>query len=96
LPYGIFQVKPQYALNIGLKHHVLKNKGRIKLSMNDVFNTRSNIISTNFNNMNINFTEKLENQTVNLSFNYRFGKNTIKAARRRSTGLKDESNRIKN
>ncbi|TKC00348.1 outer membrane beta-barrel family protein [Pedobacter cryophilus] len=96
LKYGIFTIKPQYGLNLGFKQNVLKNKGSLKLSINDVFNTRIQRISTNFSNMNISFNEKRETQTLNLSFNYRFGKNTVKAARKRATGLEDESNRIKN
>jgi hypothetical protein len=31
-----------------------------------------------------------------LTLSYRFGKNEVKAARRRSTGLEDEASRMKN
>jgi iron complex outermembrane recepter protein len=36
-----------------------------------------------------------ESRQVKLNFNYRFGKNTVKASRNRSTGLESEKGRIK-
>jgi len=32
---------------------------------------------------------------LKLNFTYRFGKNTVKAARQRQTGVEDESKRVK-
>ena len=46
--------------------------------------------------MDLNFRQKDETRIARLTFSYRFGKNEVKAARKRATGLEDEANRIKN
>ena len=74
----------------------MNNKANLRFSMNDVFNTRRQRLSTTYQNMDVNFTEKGESWIGRLTLTYRFGNNEIKAARRRSTGLEDETNRMKN
>ncbi|MDF3077932.1 MAG: hypothetical protein K0S09_1821 [Sphingobacteriaceae bacterium] len=96
LQYGIFKIQSQLSFNAGLRKSFANNKMNLRLSMSDVFNTRRQRLSTTYQNMNLNFTEKGETQVARLTLNYRFGKNEIKPARRRSTGLEDEQNRMKN
>lgn len=96
MQYGIFKIESQTVFNAGLRKSFMNNKANLRLSMNDVFNTRTQRLSTNYQNMNLNFTEKGESQIARLTLTYRFGKNEVKAARRRSTGLEDETNRMKN
>ncbi|MBC7743758.1 MAG: TonB-dependent receptor, partial [Flavobacterium sp.] len=96
LQYGIFKIGSQIVVNAGLKKTFLNSKLNIKLSMNDLFNSRRQRLSTTYQNMNLNFTQKAESQITSLTLSYRFGKNEVKAARRRSTGLEDETNRMKN
>ena len=74
----------------------MDKKMNLSLNMNDVFNTRRQKISTTYQNMDLHFIEKGESQVGRISLTYRFGKNEVKAARRRSTGLEDETNRMKN
>ena len=64
--------------------------------MNDLFDSRTQRLSTTYQNMNLNFTEKSESQVGRITLSYVFGKNEVKGARRRSTGLEDEANRMKN
>jgi hypothetical protein len=96
LQYGIFKIESQLVMNAGLRKSFLNSKMNIRLSMNDLFNSRTQRLSTTYQNMNLNFTEKGESQVGRLTLSYRFGKNEVKAARRRSTGLEDEANRMKN
>ncbi len=96
MQYGIFKIESQMVFNAGLRKSFMKNKANLRLSMNDVFNTRKQRLSTNYQNMNLNFVEKGESQIARLTLSYRFGKNEVKAARRRSTGLEEETNRMKN
>ena len=96
LQYGIFKIGSQVVMNAGIRKSFLNNKMNLRLSMNDLFDSRSQHLSTNYQNMNLNFTEKGESQVGRLTLSYRFGKNEVKAARRRSTGLEDEANRMKN
>ena len=96
LQYGIFKIGSQVVMNAGIRKSFLNNKMNLRLSMNDLFDSRSQHLSTTYQNMNLNFTEKGESQVGRLTLSYRFGKNEVKAARRRSTGLEDEANRMKN
>lgn len=96
LQYGIFKVGSQLVWNAGLKKSFMNKKMNLSLNMNDIFNTRRQNISTTYQNMDLRFTEKGESQIGRLSLSYRFGKNEVKAARRRSTGVEDEANRMKN
>ena len=96
LQYGIFKIGSQLVWNAGLKKSFMNKKMNLSLNMNDIFNTRRQNISTTYQNMDLRFTEKGESQIGRLSLSYRFGKNEVKAARRRSTGVEDEANRMKN
>jgi hypothetical protein len=96
MQYGIFKIGSQLVWNAGLKKSFMNKKMNLSLNMNDIFNTRKQNLSTTYQNMDLHFTEKGESQIGRLSLSYRFGKNEVKAARRRSTGLEDEANRMKN
>ena len=96
LQYGVFKIESQLVMNAGLRKSFLNSKMNLRLSMNDLFNSRTQRLSTTYQNMNLNFKEKGESQVGRLTLSYRFGKNEVKAARRRSTGLEDEANRMKN
>ena len=96
LQYGIFKIGSQLVWNAGLKKSFMNKKLNLSVNMNDIFNTRKQNISTTYQNMDLRFTEKSESQIGRISLSYRFGKNEVKAERRRSTGLEDETNRMKN
>jgi iron complex outermembrane recepter protein len=49
--------------------------------------------SSDFAGVKANFKGNGEQQQVKLNFSYRFGSNTVKAARQRNTGIEDESKR---
>lgn len=96
MQYSIFKMDAQYVMNAGLRKSFMNKKANLRLSLNDVFNTKRGKFTTTYQNMNLNFTEKGETQIGRITFSYNFGKNEIKPARRRSTGLEDESKRMKN
>ena len=96
LQYGIFKIGSQLVWNAGLRKSFMDKKMNLSLNMSDIFNTRRQNLSTTYQNMDLRFTEKGESQIGRLTLSYRFGKNEIKAARRRVTGLEDEANRMKN
>ena len=97
IQYGVFEIGSQMSMNAGLRKTFINNKMNIKLSVNDLLNSRNaNRISTTYQNMDLNFRQKDETRIARLTFSYRFGKNEVKAARKRATGLEDEANRMKN
>lgn len=93
---GLFRMKAMYALDFGVSKQILKKKGSIKLNVNDIFNVQR--FRGTFENAGriTTVNSKWESQQVRLSFNYRFGNTSIKAARTRKTGLEDEQSRVKN
>ncbi|HEY1025819.1 MAG TPA: outer membrane beta-barrel protein, partial [Sphingobacteriaceae bacterium] len=96
LQYGIFKIDSRVVANAGLRKSFMNNKMNIRLALSDIFNTRVHKLSTTYQNMNLNFEERGESRVARLTLNYRFGRNEIKPARRRSTGLESEANRMKN
>jgi outer membrane receptor protein involved in Fe transport len=92
---GLFRMKPMCALDFGVSKKVLHKKGTLKLNVNDVLNVQR--FRGDFENGGryTAINSKWESQQVRLSFNYRFGSTSIKAARARKTGLEDEQNRVK-
>ena len=94
--YGIFRSESQIVLNAGVKKSLMSNKLSLRASMNDILNSRKSRISTTYQDMNLNFVEKSESRIMRLTASYRFGKNEVKQARKRSTGMEQEQNRMKN
>ncbi len=93
---GLFRMKPMSAVDLGVSKQILHKKGNIKLNVSDVFNVQR--FRGSFENAGryTGVTSKWESRQVRLTFNYRFGNTSIKAARTRKTGLEDEQNRVKN
>ena len=96
LTYGIFKIRNTPGFNVGIKRSVMKEKINLRLSINDIFNTRENRGRTDFGNMDLNFNNKWESRVANISLTYRFGNKNVNAERNRKTSLESESNRMKN
>lgn len=92
---GTFKSKAMGFVDIGVSKTVLQGKGNIKLAVSDIFNTMKWQGSSDFVGQKLDAKFKWESQQVKLNFSYRFGKNTVKAARQRQTGVEDESKRVK-
>ena len=88
--FGIIRsTKPQYAVNIGIQKTVLDKKGTIKLNANDLFLTSFFNGSIDYENIDLDVTNRWASRTVNLSFTYNFGNQNVKASRRRDTAAQD-------
>ncbi|HEY0895726.1 MAG TPA: outer membrane beta-barrel family protein, partial [Sphingobacteriaceae bacterium] len=96
LEYGVLKVQSEYGIDLGLSKSIMNKKASLKLSVSDVFDTRKQRISSVYEGLTYNLVQKNETRLAKLTFSYRFGKNEIKPARRRSTGLEDEQRRMKN
>lgn len=92
--FGIIKsTKPQYAVNLGLQKSVLDKKGKIKLNVNDIFLTSFFNGAIDYENIDLDITNRWASRTVNLSFTYNFGNQEVKANRNRKTAAEDLKNR---
>lgn len=96
LDYGTFAIRPRYSIDAGLSKSLFNKKASLKLALSDVFNTYKTNLSSIYSGLTYEVRQKNESQIGRISFTYRFGKNEIKPARRRSTGTESEQGRMKN
>ncbi len=94
---GYMVAKPQWGLSTGAQKTILKSKGTLRFNITDIF-------WTNLPRAVINYPGKYierwhatrESRVATLTFTYRFGKNTVQGARRRTTGSEEERQRAGN
>jgi iron complex outermembrane receptor protein len=94
-PEGLLVINSMGAVNTGLSKQAFKTKGTFKLGLRDVLNTQQFSGYAKYSNVDVQLAGRRDSRQVNLSFNYRFGKKDIPAARRKTGGSDDEQNRVK-
>lgn len=93
---GSWLSEPQGSLDMGLQKKIFKDNGNLKLSVTDILHTAPwRSYSDAIPGLVIRGAGSWESRQIKLNFNYRFGNQQVKAARRRSTGSEDESKRVK-
>ena len=91
---GQFNISDNKQVSAGVSKQVLKNKGSLKLYINDIFNSGNQRGSIEIQNTIAQFTQKRDSRNVGINLSYRFGK-PMKTQQRRSGGAGDEQNRVK-
>lgn len=94
--YGISQNKARYSIDAGIGTQLFNKRGTLRFNVLDVFNTLRDRTQTNYQNLNLTVMDKKESQAGRLTFTYRFGKTTVKAAADHRTGNEEEQKRIGN
>ncbi len=92
---GLLIVNSMGALNTGISKQVLKTKGTVKFGVQDILNTQQFSGFAKYSDVNLQIAGRRDSRSVNISFNYRFGKKDIPSARRKTGGSDDEQNRVK-
>ena len=92
--WGIYRFKAQYYAYGSLSKSVLKKKGSIYLKVDDTFNSNKNVFTSHYQNLNLSAIQINNCRTITLSFSYALGKQTIKAATRKTTDAEEEQNRM--
>lgn len=96
MEYGVLSIGSRYSIDMGISKSLLNKKATLKLAVSDVFNINDTEIRSAFPGLSYDLYQKNETRIARLSFSYRFGKNEIKPARRRSVGTESEQGRMKN
>jgi hypothetical protein len=91
--FGNMILKPRYGVDLGMQMLVLNDKGSIRASFSDIFNTSSSGVYSKYGNLELDMITHAETRRLNISFNYRFGKSEFKTRANRSTASSDEQSR---
>ncbi|MCE7069045.1 outer membrane beta-barrel family protein [Dyadobacter sp. CY327] len=91
--FAIMQNKQVYFMWLSFNKAVLKN-GNVKISIQDVFRTQAYRYVTSYGPVYTSTRSYADNQRIRLSFNYNFGKKTVKQAKNRSLGNEAEKSRM--
>ena len=94
--YSQFTLGSRGQMSFALQKKILKNKGSLKLSMNDVFYTMTS--SGTINNLRLTdatYKNYSDSRNVFLTFNYNFGKPMEVKTRHEGNGAESEKQRIK-
>lgn len=94
LTYGIFNIKPQYAIDAGISHSFANKRANIKLAMNDIFNMRRNNVTSYYQQNNLDIRQKNDTRITRLTFTYNFGSTKLKM-RNHESGADDLKGRVK-
>ncbi len=92
--YGIAKYKGNYMISAGVQKAVLKDKGNIKLMLNDIFQSNRYREYTLFQNIDMSTDKRPDSRRVMLSFSYRFGNQNIQK-KERKTGSEEILDRVK-
>ena len=91
---GTFKTRTIWSIDGGLSKTVMKNKGTVKASLSDIFNTLHFTSTSDFAGQFIRASGNFESRQFKLYFTYRFGNTQVKAARQRKTGAEEEGKRV--
>lgn len=92
--YTVSYLLPFFNCAVGIQKPIWERKGTLRLNFNDIFYRYYPRGGTRFANINESFTSYRDTRTVNLTFTYRFGKNTVPQVRRRAGGADEEKRRV--
>lgn len=91
---GVFEYESSYSLNLGLQKKFFNDLMNVKLSANDVTYQSGWSGFSNFDGLEGTGNGNYDSRRVALSISYNFGNSNVKS-RKRSTGIEDESKRVK-
>ncbi|MCE5174185.1 MAG: outer membrane beta-barrel protein [Bacteroidales bacterium] len=91
--WGYFVNNGFYSFDIGVKKSLFSKNGTLKLSLGDIFDTNHSNGYAKYGHLDVTSKWNGTTRRLNLSFTYRFGKETFKTRVNRSTASSDEESR---
>ncbi|MTK52957.1 TonB dependent receptor [Paludibacter sp.] len=91
--WGNFTIYEQYSVDLGVQKSLFNKKGTLKVSVDDIFNTNKGGGFAKYGNVDFNVDNHWDSRGVNVSFTYRFGKDSFKTRANRSTASSEEQSR---
>ncbi len=94
LVWGIYDLKSQWATDVGVSKEVMKGRGELSFNVQDIFNTQQTRLTIDHGSIDFALKQKDETRRFQIGFSYNFGKRTVKKSRSRSTATEEEQNRV--
>ncbi len=91
---GNWTTDSQWDMSAGVSKQLFNNKGNLKVSVSDIFLTNPWGGESNFGILQMTGSGRWESRQVRINFSYAFGNRQVKGARRRKTGMEEESSRV--
>ncbi len=92
---GVFVTTPMGGLNFGFSQQVIKGKGTIRFSVNDLLWSQKFKATSKYGTVDVSINERGDSRVVNLGFSYRFSKGKMNGApKRRASSASDEQSRV--
>ena len=84
-----------WRMDAGVQKKILKNKGTLKLSVRDIFNSQNFSGFVKYQDIDIKIKNTRDSRTGSLTFSYNFGKPLQNQQRRKTGSASDEQSRVK-
>ncbi len=91
---GTYETRGLGSLNIAIQKKFFNDKMTMRLAVNDILYTSPWAGDTRFGNVTILGNGGNDSRQFRVNLTYNFGRNEIRKARKRDTGIEDEKNRI--
>ena len=91
---GTFETDAMGAMDVGLQKKFMQDRANLKVSVSDVFKTNEWDSESLFGALLLRASGGWDSRRVRVNLTYNFGNQQVKSARRRATGLEDESKRV--
>ena len=93
---GVIFIHPLGQVSFGMSKQILKNKGSIRLNLQDAFQTMNFKGDSRYGDVDAKFQNYNYDRSVSISFTYRFNKGKLNGNnQRKNGGAEDEQNRVK-
>jgi outer membrane receptor protein involved in Fe transport len=93
---GVMKIGTMGSVSVGFSQQVMKNKGTIRLTVRDIFDTQNVSGKSKYGTIDAAFQNQQDARVANLGFTYRFTKGKMNGASKRKNGgsATDEQNRV--
>jgi len=91
---GNWTTDSQGDISAGVSKQLFKKKGNLKVSVSDIFLKNPWGGESTFGALQMTGGGRWESRQVRINFSYAFGNSQVKSARRRKTGMEEESRRV--
>ena len=91
---GLLVANDMGAVNTAIVKQLFQKKATLKLGVRDIFYTQRFSGYARYSDVDVNVASRRDSRQFNATFSYRFGKNNIAPARRKTGGADEEQNRV--